>query len=67
MGSWAQTLFAGSNSGNSNVPSTSSHILSDYDTNENKLIESSSIASYNQQATNAVLSLLNIHVCCVVI
>ncbi|CAF3691301.1 unnamed protein product [Rotaria sordida] len=60
-GSWAQTLFAGSNSGNSNVPSTSSHILSDHNTNENTLTDASSIASYNQQATNAVLSLLNIH------
>ncbi|CAF4255406.1 unnamed protein product [Rotaria socialis] len=60
--SWAQTLFAVTNSGNSNVPSTSSHIMSDYDTNENTFTESSSsIAAYNQQATNAVLSLLNIH------
>ncbi|CAF1917971.1 unnamed protein product [Rotaria magnacalcarata] len=60
-GSWAQTLFAGTNSGNSNVPSTSSHIMLDYDTQENTFTESSSIAAYNQQATNAVLSLLNIH------
>ncbi|CAF3678308.1 unnamed protein product [Adineta steineri] len=61
--SWARTLFAGSNNGNSNIPSTSSHILSDHNTNENTGIESSSasITSYNQQATNAVLSLLNIH------
>ncbi|CAF5055444.1 unnamed protein product, partial [Rotaria magnacalcarata] len=52
-GSWAQTLFAGTNSGNSNVPSTSSHIMLDYDTQENTFTESSSIAAYNQQATNA--------------
>ncbi|CAF1621656.1 unnamed protein product [Adineta ricciae] len=53
--SWARTLFAGSNNGNSNVPSTSSHITSDHDINENPLAElsSSSVASYNQQATNA--------------
>ncbi|CAF1621341.1 unnamed protein product [Adineta ricciae] len=55
--SWARTLFAGSNNGNSNVPSTSSHITSDHDINENPLAESSSssssVALYNQQATNA--------------
>jgi hypothetical protein len=62
-GSWARTLFAGNSSGN---PSASGQMLSDYDTNENPLPESP-ITSYNQQATNAVLSLLNIHVCCAVI
>jgi hypothetical protein len=39
--------------------------MSDHDTNERTLPETPS--SYNQQATNAVLSLLNIHVCCAVI
>lgn len=66
-GSWAQTLFAGSNSGNSNVSSISNPMMSDHNTNENTLTDSASIAAYNQQATNAVLSLLNIHVCCIVI
>jgi hypothetical protein len=50
--SWARTLFAGNASGTNN----------DQDPNENSLPESPSpIASYNQHATNAVLSLLNIH------
>ncbi len=64
-GSWARTLFAGGN-GNNNTLSTSGHMSFDHDTNENPLPESP-ITSYNQQATNAVLSLLNIHVCCAVI
>jgi hypothetical protein len=56
--SWAR-LFSGNSSGNPNVSS-------DHDSLENPLPESP-ITSYNQQATNAVLSLLNIHVCCAVI
>ncbi|CAF1014462.1 unnamed protein product [Rotaria sp. Silwood1] len=52
-GSWARTLFAGNNNRNNTTSS-------DHETNENTLPDSPT-TSYNQQATNAVLSLLNIH------
>lgn len=57
--SWARTLFAGNSSGYNNQSS-------EFDSNDNPVPESPG-TSYNQQATNAVLSLLNIHVCCAVI
>lgn len=57
--SWARTLFAGNASGFNNQSS-------EQESNDNSVPESPG-TSYNQQATNAVLSLLNIHVCCAVI
>jgi len=54
-GSWARTLFAG---GSSSGPSA--HPSLEHETNES-LQPESPITSFNQQATNAVLSLLNIH------
>lgn len=62
-GSWARTLFAGSSNNNNN--NTRNNNMSSDETNENTAPDSP-ITSYNQQATNAVLSLLNIHVCCAV-
>ncbi|CAF0949761.1 unnamed protein product [Rotaria sordida] len=53
-GSWARTLFAG------NTNNRNNNISSDHEVNETTLPDSP-ITSYNQQATNAVLSLLNIH------
>lgn len=57
--SWARTLFAGNSSGYTNQSL-------ELDSNDDPVPESPG-TTYNQQATNAVLSLLNIHVCCAVI
>lgn len=59
QGSWARTLFAGNPSGYNSQ-------ISEPEANDNPVPESPG-TTYNQQATNAVLSLLNIHVCCAVI
>lgn len=67
-GSWARTLFAGGTApgGNNALLGSSQLSSSEQDTMETTLPESP-ISSYNQQATNAVLNLLNIHVCRAVI
>jgi hypothetical protein len=67
-GSWARTLFAGGTApgGNSALLGSSQLSSSEQDAMDAMLPESP-ISSYNQHATNAVLNLLNIHVCRAVI
>lgn len=66
-GSWAQALFAGNVPNPNMIPTNASHTVSANHENHDSHLPESPISSYNQQATNAVLSLLNIHVCCAVI
>ena len=64
---WARTLFSGSGTNPNAVPVVSSHSSSsDRDQHDINVPESPN-STFNQQATNAVLSLLNINVCCVVV
>ncbi|CAF4299806.1 unnamed protein product, partial [Rotaria socialis] len=60
-GSWARTLFAGSTHNNNNNNNNRNNYLSSDQEITEPTSPDSPTTSFNQQATNAVLSILNIH------